>query len=262
LNPFVWGVVEMDDYEVEELMLVALVIVLIQAIFQTLPSFEDDEFLLNYALETVDDRARSAVSQFTVSSSALFDFRLCCNTLLQEDDELRYWVKPRSMVWFMDFLMQQYDNSRWIAHFRMHKDTVLDLCRQLKPYVGKEDTRYHPAVPIHIRVCCALYKFAHGCTILECSEKFAIGRSTVGSIIRDFVWAISHVFKRLISWPVGDKMCRVMLDFQNLCDLPSCHGAIDGMHVAIAKPSCTYPEDYYYHKSGGFSIIAQVVVDS
>jgi hypothetical protein len=56
LNPFVWGVVEMDDYEVEELMLVALVIVLIQAIFQTLPSFKDDEFLLNYALKTVDDR--------------------------------------------------------------------------------------------------------------------------------------------------------------------------------------------------------------
>jgi hypothetical protein len=37
-------------------------------------------------------------------------------------------------------------------------------------------------------------------------------------------------------------------------------GAIDGTHISIVKPS-TYPEDYYYHKVGGYNVIAQAIVD-
>jgi hypothetical protein len=40
------------------------------------------------------------------------------------------------------------------------------------------------------------------------------------------------------------------------------HGVIDGTHLLIyTKPSIPYLEDYYYHKFGGYSMVAQVLVD-
>ncbi len=39
------------------------------------------------------------------------------------------------------------------------------------------------------------------------------------------------------------------------------HGTIDGTHISISKPKLAFVEDYYYHKSGSYSIVAQVVVD-
>jgi hypothetical protein len=43
--------------------------------------------------------------------------------------------------------------------------------------------------------------------------------------------------------------------------MPGLVGAIDGMHVAISKPQFG-TEDYYYFKSGGYSLNCQAVVDS
>ncbi len=39
------------------------------------------------------------------------------------------------------------------------------------------------------------------------------------------------------------------------------HDAIDGTHISISKPKLTFVDDYYYHKSGGYSIVAHVVLD-
>jgi hypothetical protein len=37
--------------------------------------------------------------------------------------------------------------------------------------------------------------------------------------------------------------------------------AIDCTHIHIVKPRILYLEDYYYHKTNGYSIIVIVVVD-
>jgi hypothetical protein len=51
-----------------------------------------------------------------------------------------------------------------------------------------------------------------------------------------------------------------MSDFQDWCGMLGVVSAIDGIHVEIKKPSIG-PKDYYYFKSGGFSMQCQVVVD-
>jgi hypothetical protein len=53
----------------------------------------------------------------------------------------------------------------------------------------------------------------------------------------------------------------VMEHFQQLCGLPSVHGAIDGTHIQIFKPKTTFLEDYYYHKIGGYSVVAQTIIN-
>jgi hypothetical protein len=50
-------------------------------------------------------------------------------------------------------------------------------------------------------------------------------------------------------------------EFQQLCGLPTIVGAIDGTHINISKP--TYgAQDYYYFKSGGYTLHCQAVVAS
>ena len=166
------------------------------------------------------------------------------------------------MVWFSDFLVCQYDRERWIQHFRMSKESVFDLCNALRPHTEQKDTRYRYAIPIEVRVTTILYKLAHGVNILTYLELFAIGHSTVGCAIREVVNSINIVFRSQISWAEGDELLQVMSDFKSWCHMPGVVGAIDCTHVHIVKPQILYPEDYYYHKSGGYSIIAQAVVDS
>jgi hypothetical protein len=44
-------------------------------------------------------------------------------------------------------------------------------------------------------------------------------------------------------------------EFQVWCGLPNVQGAIDGIHISIAKPF-TYPKDLYYHKFGEYNVVA------
>jgi hypothetical protein len=49
--------------------------------------------------------------------------------------------------------------------------------------------------------------------------------------------------------------------FKTFCDLPSIHGAIDGIHFSISKPFGPFSIKYYYHKTRGYIVVCQVVVD-
>jgi hypothetical protein len=53
----------------------------------------------------------------------------------------------------------------------------------------------------------------------------------------------------------------MMQGFKTFCDLPSIHGAIDGIHFSISKPSRHFSKKYYYHKIRGYIVVCQVVVD-
>jgi hypothetical protein len=94
-----------------------------------------------------------------------------------------------------------------------------------------------------------------------CSELFAFDQSTVFLIIHEAVLMIDVVFKKINYWSNGNKMLIVMHEFKDWCGLPNIHGAIGRTHIAICKPSKPFVEDYYYHKSGGYSVVAQAMVD-
>jgi hypothetical protein len=148
-----------------------------------------------------------------ISTATLFDYRLSAG-LICFDDELRYWVKRRSITWFSQFLRSLYEDSHKIEFFRMDKATVANMYYRLQDYIQKRDTHYRLVVPVEVRVCTALYKLAQGENILSCSENFAIGKSTVNVVIREVVGALNNVFGDLICWPRGNKMRHVMVDFR------------------------------------------------
>jgi hypothetical protein len=83
----------------------------------------------------------------------------------------------------------------------------------------------------------------------------------VGTILREVVGAINIVFGDLIRWLEGEDMEDVGADFQVMSNMPSVHGAIDCMHITISKPKVC-PEDYYYYKQGGYTIVLLAIVDA
>jgi hypothetical protein len=176
-------------------------------------------------------------------------------------DDLGYWVKPRSTTWFSRFLLEQYNDDHWLTNFRMSKRAVFMLAEILKPHVQKQDTRYRLAIPVIIMVACTLFKLAQGASLLICSKIFAIGTSTVSKILREIVYAINDVMRHEIAWLAGLELLETENAFKDLCGLPGVVGAIDGTHIAMNKPK-QGPADYYYFKSGGYSLNCQAVVDS
>jgi hypothetical protein len=146
-------------------------------------------------------------------------------------------------------------------NFRMTKRAVFTLAEILKPHVQKHDTRYRLAIPVIIRVACTLFKLAQGASLLICLEMFVVGTNTVSKMLRETVHAINDVLRHEIVWPTGVKFLETQNAFKDLCGLPGVVGAIDGTHIAIRKPRHG-PADYYYFKSGGYSLNCQAVVDS
>jgi hypothetical protein len=61
---------------------------------------------------------------------------------------------------------------------------------------------------------------------------------------------------------MGDKMQIVMLDLKNWCKMPNIMGDVDGTFTNITKLPNVFWKDYYYHKTKGYNIKAQIVLDS
>jgi hypothetical protein len=184
-----------DDVEIA--LLLSLYVVPLQAITDCQPLFTAEDQSLQELITGSLSPLDSHDVQLALSTTALHDHRLSCG-LICFDDDLRYWVKPRSTTWFSDFMVSLYDDSRWIEQFRMDKASVADLCYRLCPHIQKQDTKYCQVVPVEVRVCCCLYKLAQGASLFKCSESFAIGKSTVGLVLHEVVAAINRVYAHII----------------------------------------------------------------
>jgi hypothetical protein len=131
----------------------------------------------------------------------------------------------------------------------------------LSPHIRRHNTKYRLAIPVIVRVCCTLFKLVQGSSLTICSELFTLGTSTISSIIHDTVRALNVVLRDQISWPTGQHLLQIQLEFRELCSLPALVGAINCTHIHIAKPAVG-PEDYFYFKTGNYSMNCQAVVDS
>jgi hypothetical protein len=79
--------------------------------------------------------------------------------------------------------MTKYNRSRWIELFKMSKETFLDIVEHLRPTISCRNTNYRDAVAVEAHVACAIYKLVHGCKYIQCSELFAISKSTIGLVL-------------------------------------------------------------------------------
>ena len=178
------------------------------------------------------------------------------------DLNARWYVKPRSTCWFEEYLFNIYTPDMFYDILRMRRRTFDRLVEDLRPFIQGQDTHWRQPIGVEKKVVVTLFKLMHGVSIPLVADKAALGKSTVGEILRQVCSAISLNFGHLIAWPVGRRLARVTSAFQSKQWFPNCIGAIDGSHIYIASPSNTIVAADHRNRNKSFSILLQGVVDS
>lgn len=190
----------------------------------------------------------------TVDTTALLNTTIqnfqFCTTMNIFDEEIMYWIRLRSTTWFFRFLVDQYNNSRWLSMFKMTKGSVFCLAKIIKPHIEKKNTKFWLVVSILVRIAYTLFKLMHAKNYTICSEMFTIGWSIVSKILKEVVHAINNCFWHEISWPSIDKLQETQSKFQDLCSLPNVIGILDSAYFSISKPHVSLTNYFYFNTRG------------
>lgn len=130
------------DNPIELLSFTSLILQLLLDVNQSLQLISnglvDEDCSADDCLEGLDFDSQTSTMDI-VTHAAVHQWRLW-NSLTVLDNDLGYWVKPRSTTWFSRFLLQEDDDNRWIQMFRMSKRNVLSLASVLNEAIQKKDT--------------------------------------------------------------------------------------------------------------------------
>jgi hypothetical protein len=113
------------------------------------------------------------------------------------------------------------------------------------------------------RVAIGVMYLAHKHSYMNLGWTHGLGKSTVRGICHEVIAAICSLGGEYISFPTGERLRKVMQDFQSLkggTGLPQCAGAVDGTHVPIVAPK-RLPEAYFNRKSH-HSVVLHPCVDA
>jgi hypothetical protein len=78
----------------------------------------------------------------------------------------------------------------------------------------KKDTKYMCVIPMSIMVACSLYNTKHASKYLQCSELFAIRKSIVHLVLREFVHVVNDVFKAQFGWLERERLFQILERFK------------------------------------------------
>ena len=176
--------------------------------------------------------------------------------------DARWYVKPRSTCWFEEYLFNIYTPDMFFDILRMRRRTFDKLVDGLRPFIQGQHTHWRQPIGVEKKVVVTLFKLMHGVSIPLVADKAALGKSTVGEILRQVCSAICNNFGHLIAWPTGRRLERTAAAFASKQWLPNCIGAIDGSHIYISSPSNTIVAADHRNRNKSFSILLQGVVDS
>lgn len=105
----------------------------------------------------------------------------------------QYWISPGRSAWFSDVVLDLWDESLWIQHFRMTKQTLFEIASELRPYLFRKDTIMHCALSIEERVAIGVYFLASKSCYRSIALIFSRGKSTIANCAIEFCLAMEHV---------------------------------------------------------------------
>ena len=80
-----------------------------------------------------------------------------------------------------------WEDSQYLQHFHVSKDTFWFLSQTYGKYFKKEDTRLRRAIPAAKRLAIVLHWLAHASSFSQLAVLYAIGKSTVVSIVHQVI---------------------------------------------------------------------------
>ena len=131
-----------------------------------------------------------------------------------------------------------WEEKQYLQHFRMSKDTFWYLSQRFGKYFKKESTHLRRAIPPAKRLDVVLHWLAQASSFSELAALYGIAKFTVVAIVhQDITILREKLVHEAILFPTGSELEQVMVDFEALCGLPCCGGALDGTFMPITKPS-------------------------
>ncbi len=154
-------------------------------------------------------------------SRALISTVLMMNSF-KPSAERKVWCKVRSENWWHMIVKGNFEEDEWIQNFRMSKGTFESLCKEVHPFMYKQDTQMRKAIPVDKRVAVALWRLATNCDYRTIGHLFGIAKSTVCEIVAEFCFVINRYFmSKYISIPTDEDLCRNVSKFDLKWGFPS-----------------------------------------
>ena len=141
-----------------------------------------------------------------------------------------------------------YEERQYLQHFRMDKGTFWCVCETYGKLLKKKDTHLRQSISYAKRFAILLHWLAQNLSFSQLAALYAIAKSTAIMIVHE---GVSNLHQNLvpssIKFPVGPELDQVICDFEELCGLPLCAGALDGTFMKIKKPT-EFGDSYFCYK--------------
>lgn len=167
-------------------------------------------------------------------------------TLLSSTHRSR-WRFRRSQRWFEESL-PNLGEAYFKKCFRVSASTFRYIVESCRSDLQRVDTAMTEAISVEKRVAVALYRLCSTAEDRTIAELFALGRSTVNSIYKEFCVAILRNLENYwIKIPSPADMEEHIRDFFAVTEFPQGIGALDDCHFPVSPPK-EHASDYYNYK--------------
>ena len=165
----------------------------------------------------------------------LFTIPFASSLVLNFKTEREWYVLPRSMHWRqLIFSSNHFLDCQFKDTFRMSRQSFFTLHALLHPHIQKKQTNLQPTISSELCLAIFVYHVSHGDAYNSISELFAVGKSTVSTIISDVSRDIVHYLSRkYIRFSTMDEAMRSMEYWRAKTGIPGVVACIDGSHIPI-----------------------------
>ena len=112
----------------------------------------------------------------------------------------------------------KYDDEQFRCRYRLTKAGFRDLLDIIRPEISAHNDRGKP-IPADIQLLLTLRFYATGTFQLACGDLCEISQPSASRIIKRVSEAIARLRNNYITFPEGDGLDQVKLDFWRLCAL-------------------------------------------
>lgn len=152
-----------------------------------------------------------------------------------------------------------WEDQQYRLHLRMPKSAFWALHAEIGALLDREVTNYRLPISSAKRLAITLHWLSHGTAMAQLSLLYGIGKSTAVSVTHDTVHVLRTILlRKVIRFPTGKKLRKIMKGFKGLCGLPRCAGAIDGTFMRIRKPEVHGDAYWCYQRYPSIIILACV----
>ncbi|GBG69169.1 hypothetical protein CBR_g3869 [Chara braunii] len=172
----------------------------------------------------------------------------------------RIWVVERSGGVWRDLQRVGREHDKVFVRFcRLPRPLFFEVLGRIAPHIPRAPTNFRNPIPAGQKFAMALIRWVTGGYYRQTSHGMGMGLASALRCNEEVADAIISEYGHLLRWPTGPRMQEVANAFEAK-GFAGCIGAIDGTHLYIDKPKGVRGECYYHH-TGQFSVVAQVVCD-